>query len=63
MNRVYVHRDRAGEVRERLVARASTLVLGPSDRPGVTLAPVISAAAADRLRALAAAALAGGARA
>jgi acyl-CoA reductase-like NAD-dependent aldehyde dehydrogenase len=63
VNRVYVHRDRAGDVRERLAARAAEAVLGPSDRPGVTLAPVISAAAADRLRDLVATALAGGARA
>lgn len=62
VNRVYVHRDRAGELAERLETQSSALVLGPSDRPGVTLAPVISAASAARLCRLAEVASAEGAR-
>jgi acyl-CoA reductase-like NAD-dependent aldehyde dehydrogenase len=63
VERVYVHESIFDEVVAVMVAEAEGLILGDPLQPGVNLGPMVRPAAADRVRAQVAAAVAAGAKA
>ena len=59
-NRMFVHADVYDAFRDRLAARVRALVVGNGGLPGVTVGPLISRTAADKVAALVEEAVAGG---